>query len=236
MPGGPIGCVLVHGFTAMPGEMRWLGDHLAARGHSVLGVRLPGHGTDPSHLRTVRMEDWLAAIDDGVAVVRPLAGRVVLVGQSLGGMLSLLSAAYRPVDGVVGLSVPAETARRVPPRWVLRLRRMEHKPTDADPLLGVRREAAYPAYAAFPRVVLAEVHRTARAMRSALGQVTCPALVVHSTGDRWAGPPHGEQIRAEIGSEVFEARIVEGLEHGMVRDPRRAEVFDIVAGFVESLG
>ncbi len=44
LPGGSTGCVLVHGFTAMPGEMRWLGEDLASRGNTVVGIRLPGHG------------------------------------------------------------------------------------------------------------------------------------------------------------------------------------------------
>lgn len=235
-PGGTTGCVLVHGFSAMPGEMRWLGDDLAARGHTVLGVRLAGHGTHPADLRTVRMEDWVATIDDGIALVRASADRVVLIGQSLGGMLVLLTAASRRVDGVVGLSVPAGGPRRLPPRLVLRMRPMELKPVEADLDLGLRREAGYPAYAAIPPVALHEVRRTGEAMLEALGALSCPVLVVHSTGDEWAGPANGERIGQIIGSPRFEAQVVEGLAHGMVRDPRRAEVFEIVARFVDSVG
>ena len=33
---GP-GCLLLHGFTSAPEEMRWLGDDLAQRGYTVLG-------------------------------------------------------------------------------------------------------------------------------------------------------------------------------------------------------
>ena len=32
MPGNQIGCLLIHGFTGAPKEMRWLGDHLANEG------------------------------------------------------------------------------------------------------------------------------------------------------------------------------------------------------------
>ena len=32
-PGGPVGCVLVHGFTGTPFEMRGLGEFLNARGY-----------------------------------------------------------------------------------------------------------------------------------------------------------------------------------------------------------
>jgi carboxylesterase len=42
LPGGTTGCLLLHGFTAMPGEMRQFGEHLAEKGFTVLGVRLAG--------------------------------------------------------------------------------------------------------------------------------------------------------------------------------------------------
>src|SRR2546427_411191 len=47
LPGSrPLGCLLVHGFTGTPEEMRPLGEALAARGFPVYAVRLAGHGTD----------------------------------------------------------------------------------------------------------------------------------------------------------------------------------------------
>lgn len=51
--GGPIGVLLVHGFTGAPQEMRGLGRFLAENGMTVLGIRLPGHGTRPEDLERV---------------------------------------------------------------------------------------------------------------------------------------------------------------------------------------
>ena len=39
-PGNSTGCLLIHGFTGAPMEMRPLGDFLAEKGYSVLGIRL----------------------------------------------------------------------------------------------------------------------------------------------------------------------------------------------------
>ena len=44
--GGETGCLLVHGFTGTPKEMRGLGEHLAHHGYMVLGIRLSGHATN----------------------------------------------------------------------------------------------------------------------------------------------------------------------------------------------
>ncbi len=59
-PGGPVGCLLVHGFTGTPKEMRWLGEYLAGQGHTVLGVRLAGHATQPEDMIRARWWDWAA--------------------------------------------------------------------------------------------------------------------------------------------------------------------------------
>ena len=50
-PGNSTGCLLIHGFTGAPTEMRPLGEYLAENGFSVLGVRLSGHGTRMADLK-----------------------------------------------------------------------------------------------------------------------------------------------------------------------------------------
>ena len=43
--GGPVGVLVVHGFTGSPGSMRALAEGVAAAGHTVELPLLPGHGT-----------------------------------------------------------------------------------------------------------------------------------------------------------------------------------------------
>ncbi|MBI1854527.1 MAG: carboxylesterase, partial [Chloroflexi bacterium] len=50
LPGSKTGCLLIHGFTGAPKEMRWMGEYLADKGYSVLGVRLAGHATRPEDM------------------------------------------------------------------------------------------------------------------------------------------------------------------------------------------
>ncbi len=56
------GCLLLHGFTGTPKEMRMLGDSLASDGHTVLAPRLFGHATDP--------EDYAAGTLAGLGCLR----------------------------------------------------------------------------------------------------------------------------------------------------------------------
>src|SRR4030042_4040682 len=105
-PGNKIGCLLVHGFTGAPKEMRWMGEYLNNVGYSVLGVRLAGHATQPEDMERMHWEDWIACIEDGYLMLKSLVDHIFMIGLSMGGILSLQFSAHHPVSGVVTMSVP----------------------------------------------------------------------------------------------------------------------------------
>jgi alpha-beta hydrolase superfamily lysophospholipase len=83
--------LMLHGLTDSPYSMRSTGEHLAALGYEVVGLRLPGHGTAPSGLLTFRIEDMQAAVR---LAARDLQARApdrpfYLVGYSNGAALAV---------------------------------------------------------------------------------------------------------------------------------------------------
>ena len=103
-PGGSTGVLLVHGFTGAPKEMRWMGEYLAQKGFSVLGVRLAGHATQPEDILRVHWQDWLTSVEDGYHLLKGVASNIVIGGLSLGGVLSLIFASRFEVAGVIAMS------------------------------------------------------------------------------------------------------------------------------------
>lgn len=87
--GNKQGIVLVHGYTGAPGEMRLLGEYLHSRGLTVLGVRLPGHGTTPQDLNQTKWQDWYGAVSEGVHRLRACCDKVSIAGLSMGGLLTI---------------------------------------------------------------------------------------------------------------------------------------------------
>jgi len=88
----PVGGVLLlHGMSDSPYSLRALGQSLNAHGYWVVGLRLPGHGTVPSGMKTVRWQDMAAAVrmafNHLVENVGPDA--VHIVGYSTGAPLAL---------------------------------------------------------------------------------------------------------------------------------------------------
>lgn len=103
--GDQVGVLLVHGFTGAPKEMRTMGEYFAAQGHTVLGIRLPGHATHADDLPRMRWTDWLHAVEDGYHLLHSAGCQVYIMGLSLGGILTLIAAARLPIAGAVGMSV-----------------------------------------------------------------------------------------------------------------------------------
>jgi carboxylesterase len=104
--GKRAGCLLIHGFTGTPDEMRWLGRQLSSAGHTVVGVRLAGHGTSPEDMNATRWHDWHASVEEGYLRLRAECERVFVIGLSLGGVLALHLATQEKPDGIVAMAAP----------------------------------------------------------------------------------------------------------------------------------
>jgi hypothetical protein len=105
-PGNEIGCLLIHGFTGTPKEMRWMGEYLARQGYSVLGVRLAGHATSrrfaPYILATGSLQSKTAGT---CSADPPVASSCVACPWR---HASLYFAAQRTVAGIVAMSTPTK--------------------------------------------------------------------------------------------------------------------------------
>ena len=109
------GVLLLHGMSDSPYSLRALGDTLHQHGYWVVGLRLPGHGTAPSGLKYVKMEDMAAAVRLGVAHLVAKVGPkpIHLVGYSNGAPLALafaldaLEGKQQPVPASLVLISPA---------------------------------------------------------------------------------------------------------------------------------
>lgn len=107
------GVLLLHGMSDSPYSLRHLGRAFHASGASVIGLRLPGHGTAPSGLVRSTWEDMAAATRLAARHLKEMIGDrpLYLVGYSNGGALavlyameSLVDSSLPKVDGLVLLS------------------------------------------------------------------------------------------------------------------------------------
>jgi len=204
-PGRPTGCLLVHGFTGAPKEMRWLGEYLASKGHTVLGVRLSAHATQPEDMIRSRWWDWVASVEDGWAMLSGCTERIFVIGLSMGGILALLSASYQPAAGVVAMAVRLPLAQDPRLRFIKLLSRLQRfSPKDHPP--GTTWKLTANMY----RIRRTQHEPTQRCAtcwwRCAAGlpQVSAPALLIYSKNDQTvkASDRHMEKIYDNLGSRI----------------------------------
>ena len=88
----PVGGVLLlHGMSDSPYSLRALGETLNAQGYEVLGLRMPGHGTAPSGMTTVKWQDMAAVVRMGMHHLSGVTSGAPLhiIGYSTGAALAL---------------------------------------------------------------------------------------------------------------------------------------------------
>jgi len=238
-PGGPTGCLLVHGFTGTPKEMRLLGEYLHGRGHTVLGVRLAGHATQVEDMIRTRYRDWLTSVENGWHLLQGHTERVVIIGFSLGGVLSLTFVASFPVAGVVALATPYEMPHKLAKALgplILPISKILPTKTQKDAKwFNPEMKKGHIYYPKAPVRSAYELSRLIKRMQSLLPAVDVPTLIIHSRDDLSVPPVNGEMLFKHIGSQDKTHIWVEGTNHNLVRDGDTKKVFEPVASFVERL-
>ena len=232
-PGGEIGCLLIHGFTGAPKEMRWMGEYLAEQGYSVLGIRLAGHATRPEDLLRTQCTDWLDSAEDGWHLLNSATTQVFALGLSMGGALSLSLAARFPVKGVVAMSTPWD----LPPDPRIPFLRLIHWfmptiPESESDWHDLKSEEDHISYGGFPTRMISELKPLLAEMRAGLPTISAPTLLMHSSQDGGVNPENMPKIYKDLGCEDKSMLWIENSGHVLTRDAAREQVFNAADDFI----
>jgi carboxylesterase len=103
------GVLVVHGFTGSPGSVRGVAQACADAGFHVELPQLKGHGTDIADMLETHWSDWSADTETAYQTLRRRCDRIVVIGLSMGGTLTLWLAAHHPeVVGIVCINPLAQ--------------------------------------------------------------------------------------------------------------------------------
>lgn len=235
-PGGEVGCLLLHGFTGSPDEMRLLGEHLAGRGYSVMAPRLFGHGTNVQDMNRARYRDWIANAEDGYHLLSSHCDTVFALGLSMGACLSLLLSRRAPLAGVVAMSTPIKLpddprlpfARLLSLLWprVDKPRSHRHADEDWPPTF---------AYDYYPTRAVAELAELLARMRSELPRVAAPVLLLHAHDDSAVSPAAMDQIERALGAAEVATCLIERSGHLIPVDEGREQTFARIEDFLQRM-
>jgi len=238
LPGNDTACLLIHGFTGTPKEMRWMGEYLHQKGYTCLGIRLAGHATDPEDMIRSNWTDWTASVEDGYHLLRGLADRIFLVGLSMGGILSLLMSARLEVKGVIAMSTPyklPDDPRLRHIEWISKIVAYMPK-SEEEPGAGWFDKQAFKDHVSYPQNPvrsIGELNKLLGEMRAALPNIRVPVLLMHSKDDNYVLPENMEMIFADLKNASDRTKLyITGSGHVVTRDAARGQVFAAASDFI----
>jgi carboxylesterase len=241
---GQTGCLLLHGFTATPYDMRFIGSRLHAGDLSVCAVRLPGHASSPEDMAAHSWSDWYAGARQGLSELKQSAARVFVVGQSMGALLALKLAAEHPdeVDGVCLLS----TALVATARWMYWVAPavpflMPLLPPAArfvgkghSDIADAAARAASPTYKRVAVRSIYELLQLQTHVRPLLSRIRQPALVIHSRQDHACSLENVAILQRELRGPMRSV-ILSDSYHVISVDVDKERAADEILAFVNAL-
>jgi carboxylesterase len=236
---GP-GCLLLHGFTGTPAEMRPIAERLAARGYSIRAPLLPGHGTRVEDLASTRWPEWFAAAEASWDEIRARSGAGAVVGLSMGALLALHLARQRDreVGAVVALAPPIRLREQRNAESALWMRFLPRLPRRFEIVPKRRKDPATeritPAYDEIPLRALASMVELQRVVRTELPLVTAPALVLAGDIDETIAPTAAEEVERALGSPSKMRLTFARTGHIMTEDADASAVLAAVEDFLDA--
>ncbi len=205
-PGKAIGVLVCHGFTGTTQSMRPLGEALAAAGYTVIGPRLAGHGISPAAMARTTAADWIASVDEALAKLRETCSQIFMAGLSMGGTLTLYTAA-KHADIIKG-AVPINAAVQLNSADMAGAALDAHMPATVP---GIGSDIKKPgvvelAYKEVPVPAFRQAYALFSVTHDLLPKVTCPVLVIQSRDDHVVDPSNGPRIVRRLGSSRIDLR------------------------------
>ena len=233
-PGGSTGVLVVHGFTGTPHSMRPIAEALAGHGHSVELPLLPGHGTTVEDMIKTGFDDWSSHVDQVYVELASRTDRVVVVGLSMGGTLTLWLASRRPELAAIvvinAAAVPDEDTRDGVKAFI---------ESGAEVLDAIRGDIAKPdtpevAYDQTPLRPLLSLQDALVDLQDHLPNIAMPTLIIVSEQDHVVPPASSDHIASMISSDPQRLTLTDSF-HVATLDYDQDRIIGAVVEFVATV-
>lgn len=236
------GVLLIHGFTGSPHEFAPLVPYLEDAGYITCSITLPAHGDDPTaSLVEVSANELLNYCAKAYHKFAQTVDIVYIVGHSLGGVCTLLTASIQPekLKAVVTFATPYEHAYTV--NYTHGIFKIPLMRLFSGISLAIRDRIPFPrpSYAPWhmPKL-LKETDQLFGLMERQLPKIRVPVLLAHSVDDLTVPYKEMEKIRQKLSSVCsVQAITLKQSGHGIFPASQDiAEALQIILNFIEQDG
>lgn len=212
--------LLIHGYTGIPNEMKYLADSLYENTNYTIYVpRLPGHGTNTQDFRQSSADDWLRKSYDSFLKLKSNYENISVIGLSMGGLLSLLIAAKFKIKKLITISPALNTYNpfdKLSPILKYILPKIKQKTGENRIKNSNDKEEEfyhrnYHLYHYTSQI--AELVKLMKLTKKKLSKVTTPTLILASEADKLVPLKAAKKVKNKINSTYKEIYIFEKAKH-----------------------
>ncbi len=225
--GGRRGVLLIHGYTAAPVEMDYLGRALNKAGYTTSGVLLAGHGATPEDMIKTGWRDWYASAENAMAELSECVDDIFVAGLSMGGALTLMLCAQH--GGSIRAAAVFSPAAMIKMPAIKIARPLSKvisfiKVPDRNDLTDKEADKSIFTYSRMPLRCAAELYDLSKQVQSILPQVTVPLLAMQGKNDRTVWPGNAEFVTRSVASEHKKCVILQNCGHTITVDVEKDAV------------
>jgi carboxylesterase len=227
---GPVGVLLIHGYTGAVTEVRGLGEYLAAQGFSVRCPLLAGHGTSPEDLARVRSwRVWAGEVEAALSDLQSRCEVVFAGGLSTGAVLALRLGAQHPeLAGLIAMAPALKLRNPLAPTTLALRRFLKYSPMGAvgdDDLQDPEAISRNWCYDATPLWGAGEVYLLGRHVRGILHDIGQPVLILQGRHDAQVAAQAPQMILDGVASTDKTLVWLEHSGHNLLVDGERESVW-----------
>jgi carboxylesterase len=201
--GGPIGVLVLHGFTGSPFSMRSLAERMVDAGFGVEMPLLPGHGTSLEDMIPTRFADWTAEAERAYQRLAARSEQLFVIGLSMGGTLSCWLAVKHPEIAGLALINPLvqpfgeEQSSALQGLLDSGVETVDFEGSDiAKP--GVEKAS----YDGMPVAPMLSLFAGVEALAPELESIHCPVLLFSSAEDHVIPTSNGPYLMEQVGGPI----------------------------------
>jgi carboxylesterase len=200
---GNVGALVVHGFTGDPSSMREIAEVFGAAGFHVELPRLSGHGTSVEEMAGTRWADWTRDAENALGELRKRCSKVVVVGLSMGGAITLwLASRHADLSGIVCINPTTKSspAKLAGARLAVKAGKKFAPAIGSDISDPAVKETSYDANPLEPAISL--FADGLKPLSKTYGSIKVPLLLFTATNDHVVSPKESDFLASKYAGSI----------------------------------
>ena len=221
---GNVGALVVHGFTGDPSSMREIAEVFGAAGFHVELPRLAGHGTSVEEMAGTRWADWSRDAENALNELRKRCSKVVVIGLSMGGALTLwLASRHADLSGIVCINPTTKSspAKLAGARLAVKAGKKFAPAIGSDISDPAVKETSYDANPLEPAISL--FADGLKPLSKTYGSIKVPLLLFTATNDHVVSPKESDFLASKYAGSI-ERVVLERSFHVATQDVEKETV------------